>query len=158
MKKILYVIVTLLCYNLSHSQNENFIINNKIINWNLVYNDSNNIKLLRNNQLLDFATDSTGYIKKTNFSDKKLQTITAEFKIQTKENRYKATIFNIVIYNDPIMVKSLNVPETLPLENTFLKSDGTIRKQLVFGYNFTELFNPYFTDLFTIKKPENNNW
>jgi hypothetical protein len=56
------------------------------------------------------------------------------------------------------MVKSYHVPETLPLEDTFLKSDGTIRKQLVFGYNFTELFNPYFTDLFTIKKPENNNW
>jgi len=158
MKKILSILVFVLCYNISHSQNENFIVNNKIINWNLVYNDSNDIKLLKNKQLLDFATDSTGYIKKTNFSDKKLQTITAEFKIQTKENRYRVTVFNIVIYNDPIMVKSYHVPETLPLEDTFLKSDGTIRKQLVFGYNFTELFNPYFTDLFTIKKPENNNW
>jgi hypothetical protein len=158
MKNLLFILFSLFFCNLSHSQNENFIVNNKIINWNFVYQDSNNIKLLRNEQLLDFVTDSTGYIKKTNFSDKKLQTISAEFKIQTKENRYKVTVFNIRVHYDPVMVKSLNVPETAPLEETFLKSDGTIRKQLVFGYNFTELFNPYFTNLFTIKKKEDDNW
>jgi hypothetical protein len=156
MKKL--YLASFLFTTISFAQNKNFIVNDKVINWNLVYNDSANINNLRNKQLLNFTTDSTGFIKKTNFSDRKLQTITAEFNIQKKENRYKITVFNIIVYYDETLKRSFAIPEYLPLEDTFLKSDGTIRKQLVFGYNFTELFNPYLEDLFTVKKQQSTDW
>jgi hypothetical protein len=52
---------------ISFAQNKNFILNEKVINWNLVYNDAANINNSRNKQLLNFTTDSTGFIKKQTF-------------------------------------------------------------------------------------------
>jgi hypothetical protein len=62
MKNILLLL--LFITNISFSQNKNFTIEDKLIIWKLVYEDSTNISELKNNPRLQFITDSTGFIKK----------------------------------------------------------------------------------------------
>jgi hypothetical protein len=78
--------------NISFSQNKNFTIEDKLIIWKLVYEDLTNISELKNNLRLEFITDSTGYIKKTNFNDKKVRQLIAEFKVESKKGRYRVSI------------------------------------------------------------------
>lgn len=161
MKKITFMLF-LLTSVIVFSQNKNFIVENGLINWRSVYEDSTSVSELRNNPRLVFATDSTGYIKKTNFEDKNLRKFVAEFKIESKKNKYRVSIYNIVFDMEDITFNtggvSMGVPKTYTIEYTFLKSDGTIRKSLAFGYNLTEVLNPHFIKLFTIKKKEKSEW
>ena len=63
MKKIILFAV-LFFSAMGFTQNKNFIIEDKLIIWKLVYEDSTNISELKNNPRLEFSTDSTGFIKK----------------------------------------------------------------------------------------------
>jgi hypothetical protein len=144
------------------SQNKNFIVENELINWRYIYEDSTNISEMKNNPRLEFTTDSTGYIKKTNFNDKNLRQLVAEFKIESKNRKYRISVFNIVFTMEDITFNmggvSMGSPDTYTIEYTFLKKDNTIRKSLAFGYNVTEVLNPHFTKLFTIKKTIKSEW
>ncbi len=88
MKKILIISIFILS-STGFAQNKNFVIENNLIVWKFIYDDSTNVSELKNNPRLEFKTDSTGYIKKTNFEDKKLNQLTGEFKIESKKGKYR---------------------------------------------------------------------
>lgn len=144
-----------------YSQNKNFVIEDKRIVWSNVYEDSTNIKELQNNIRLEFKTDSTGYIKRTNFEDKHLNQLTGEFKIQSKKGKYRISVFNIKFFVEPIGLSSGGVSmqtiSEFTIEKSLIKSDGSIRKSSM-GYNLTETLNPHLVDLFTIKKKTKSEW
>lgn len=144
------------------SQNKNFTIENNLITWKFVYEDSTSVKELRNNPRLEFKTDSTGYIKKGSTGSKKLYPYTAEFKVEQKKGKYRITVYNIVSYNDsPITINSgsFSVPTSseYTAETALIKSNGKI-KESIWGVNMTEILNTHFADLFTIKKKEKSEW
>ena len=157
MKKLVLVLF-LLTSIMVFSQNKNFIVDNGLINWRYIYEDSTSVSELKSNPRLDFKTDSTGVIKKTNFEDNNLRKFVAEFKIDKKKNKYRVTVYNFIFDMDDAMGAIIAKPITYTIESTFLKSDGTIRKSLVFGYNLTEVLNPHLLKLFTIKKKEKSDW
>jgi hypothetical protein len=143
-------------------QNKNFTVENGLINWKLVYEDSTRISELKNNPRLSFITDSTGTIKKTNFNDKNLRQMVADFKIESKKGKYRVSVFNMIFTMEDIIFNTggiaMKTPDTYTIEYTFLKKDGTIRKSLAFGYNLTEVLDPHLTKLFTINKTIKSDW
>lgn len=158
MRKIILVAV-LFFSSKGFTQNKNFIVENSLINWRYVYEDSTNISKLRNNPRLEFISDSTGYIKKTNFEDKNLRKFIAEFKIEAKKNKYRVSAYNFIFDVEAVLLETVKGMEpTYTIESTFLKKDGTVRKTLAFGYNLTEILNPHLVELFTIKKIIKSEW
>jgi hypothetical protein len=147
--------------NFSFSQNKNFSIENKLIVWKLVYEDTTTISELKNNPRLEFKTDSTGYIKKTNFEDEKLNQMSGEFKIESKKGRYRVSTFNIKFYVNPIGLNSggisMQTISEFTIEKSLIKKNGTIRESSL-GYNLTETLNPHLVELFTIRKKFKSEW
>lgn len=158
-KNNLFVIFFLLA-NLSYTQHKNFVLENGIIYWKNIYKDSAKISELRNKPLLEFITDSTGFIKRTNFNDKKLNDLKAEFKIESKQNKYRVSVYNIRFFDTPVSLYIGNISTQsdteFTIEKSILKEDGSVRKYA--GYNLTATLNPYFVDLFTIEMTETDNW
>ena len=72
MRKSLLVIVVLFLSVMGFSQNKNFVVEDRLMVWKLVYEDTKPISALENNLRLEFITDSTGYIKRTNFENRRL--------------------------------------------------------------------------------------
>jgi hypothetical protein len=158
MKKILIISIFILSIT-GYAQNKNFVIENNLIVWKFIYEDSTNISELKNNPRLEFKTDSTGYIKKTNFEDKDLRKFVAEFKIESKKNKYRVSAYNFIFDVEAVLLETIKGMEpTYTIESTFLKKDGTIRKALAFGYNLTETLNPHLVKLFTIEKNVKSDW
>nr|WP_314895953.1 hypothetical protein [uncultured Flavobacterium sp.] len=159
MKKKLLLLIFIT--NISFSQNKNFSIEDKLIVWKLVYEDSTTISELKNNPRLEFKTDSTGYIKKTNFEDTKLNQMSGEFKIESKKGKYRVSAFNIIFYVNPIGLYSggisMQTISEFTIEKSLIKKNGTIRESSL-GYNLTETLNPHFVELFTIKKKIKSEW
>ncbi|TRX01878.1 hypothetical protein [Flavobacterium gawalongense] len=159
MKNILLLLIFIT--NISFSQNKNFTIEDKLIIWKLVYEDSTNISELKNNPRLEFNTDSTGYIKKTNFEDKKINQLTGEFKIESKKGKYRVSIFNIKFFVEPVGLYSggisMQTISEFTIEKSLIRKNGTIRESSL-GYNLTETLNPHFIELFTIKKKIKSEW
>ena len=122
---------------------------------------STNISELKNKPRLEFITDSTGYIKKTNFEDKKLNQLTGEFKIECKKGKYRVSIFNIKFFVEPIDLSSggisMQTISEYTIEKSLIKNDGTIKKSSM-GYNLTQTLNPHFIELFTIRKKTKSDW
>lgn len=143
------------------SQNKNFILEDGLVYWKYVYENSKDISALRNNPLLTFKTDSTGVIKKTNFNDKKVKKMVGDFKIDRKQGRYRISVFNVRFFVDPITLgmgsMSSQTISEYTIEESLIKKNGTIRKSSL-GYNLTETLNPHFVDLFTIKKVKKDEW
>ena len=143
------------------AQNKNFIIENDLITWKLIYEDSTSIAQLRNHPRLEFITDSTGRIKKTNFENKKLNQLTGEFKIEAKKEKYRVSVFNIKFFVDPVGLYdggiSMQTISEFTIEKSLIKKDGTIREKY-FGYNLTETLNPHLVQLFTIDKKTKSDW
>jgi hypothetical protein len=152
MKKKLLLLIFIT--NISFSQNKNFSIEDKLIVWNLVYEESTTISELKNNPRLEFKTDSAGYIKKTNFEDKKLNQMSGEFKIESKKGKYRVSAFNIIFYVNPIGLYSggisMQTISEFTIEKSLIKKNGTIRESSL-GYNLTETLNPHLVELFTNK-------
>lgn len=127
----------------------------------MIYEDSTNTSELKNNPRLEFKTDSTGYIKKTNFEDKKLNQLTEEFEIESKKRKYRVSVYNIKFYVEPINLYSGGVSmqsiSEFTIEKSLIKKNGTIRESS-FGYNLTETLNPHLTELFTIIKKTKLDW
>ena len=69
MKKLLPIIFTLATM-VSLAQNKNFTVDQNFITWKFIYEDPESILKLKNNLGLQFKTDSTGFIKRTNFNDR----------------------------------------------------------------------------------------
>lgn len=159
MKKL--YLASFLFTTISFAQNKNFIIENGLINWRYIYEDSTKISELKANPRLEFKTDSTGLIKRTNFNDKKLKELVGEFKIDSKRNKYRVSVFNIRFYTEPIGLSnsglSMQTISEYSIEQSLIKNNGKIRESY-FGYNLTETLNPHLLELFTIKKKENQNW
>jgi hypothetical protein len=157
LKLLLLIFIT----NISFSQNKNFSIENKLIVWKLVYEDSTTISELKNNPRLEFKTDSTGYIKKTNFENEKLNQMSGEFKIESKKGKYRVSAFNIIFYVNPIGLYSggisMQTISEFTIEKSLIKKNGTIRESSL-GYNLTETLNPHLVELFTIKKKIKSEW
>ncbi len=160
MKKILIISILILSVT-GYSQNKNFIIENNLIVWRLIYEDSTNANELKNNPRLEFKTDSTGYIKKTNFEDKKLNQLTGEFKIESKKGKYRVSVYNLKFYVEPITLNSSSISmqtiSEFSIEKSLIKSNGSIRESS-FGYNLTETLNPHLVRLFTIIKNLKSDW
>lgn len=142
-------------------QNKNFTVEDKLIFWKLVYEDSSSISNLKANPRLEFVTDSTGRIKKTNFEDKKLNQLTAEFKIESKRGKYRVSVFNFKFFVEPIGLYSggisMQTISEFTIEKSLMKKNGQI-KEASFGYNLTERLNPHLVELFTIKKVSKSDW
>lgn len=160
MKKIL--LITFLMFNIfSYSQNKNFELENNLIVWKFIYQDSKDILNLKNNPRLEFKNDSTGIIKKTNFENKKLNQLTGDFKIESKSGKYRVSVFNIKFYVEPVGFQSGSITmqtiSEFTIEKSLLKKDGTIREKY-FGYNLTETLNPHLLDLFKIKEKTSSDW
>jgi hypothetical protein len=140
-----------------YSQNKNFTVEDKIIIWKYIYEDSTNTKELQNNPRLEFKTDSTGYIKKTNFEDRKLNQLTGEFKIDSKKSKYRISVFNIKFFVEPIGMNFGNIStqtiSEFTIEYSLIKKDGSFRNS-----NLTEQLNPHLVELFKIKKKEKKDW
>lgn len=160
MKKLLTVTFFLTTI-FTFAQNKNFIIENDLITWKLIYEDSTSISQLRNHPRLEFITDSTGRIKKTNFENKKLNQLTGEFKIEAKKDKYRVSVFNIKFFVDPVGLYgggiSTQTISEFTIEKSLIKKDGTIREKY-FGYNLTETLNPHLVQLFTIDKKTKSDW
>jgi hypothetical protein len=160
MKKALIAIL-LLIVNTSFAQNKNFIILDGLINWVNIFEDSTNISKLKNNPRLEFKTDSTGIIKRTNFNDKKLRELIGEFKIETKKNKYRVTVMNVRFFAEPVSLYgggvSMQTISEYSIEQSLIKKNGTIRES-AFGYNLTETLNPHLVELFTIKLEPSSKW
>jgi hypothetical protein len=127
----------------------------------LVYNNPISISDLKNNPRLEFKTDSTGSIKKGSENLNKLNEYTADFKIESKTGKYRATVYNIRLYDPKAVVSSgetkVIYPDDKPIEKEWLKRNGTVREALLW-YNITEIMNPFLTELFTIKKIAKTDW
>ena len=160
MKKLIFI-TFLLITNISFAQNKNFIVEDGLIIWRFIYEDSTSISKLKSNPRLEFKTDSSGIIKKTNFSDNMLHPIVAEFKIEVKKNKYRVSVFNTrfneetrIINKDGLLIQATNV---YTIEQALLKRNKTLKKPSLFN-NSTETLNPHLIQLFTIKKPSKNDW
>ncbi len=160
MRKILIISIFILS-STGFAQNKNFVIENNLIVWKFIYDDSTNVSELKNNPRLEFKTDSTGYIKKTNFEDKKLNQLTGEFKIESKKGKYRVSVYNMKFYVEPITLNSSSISmqtiSEFSIEKSLIKSNGTIRESS-FGYNLTETLNPHLVRLFTIIKNVKSDW
>ncbi|WP_124019440.1 hypothetical protein [Flavobacterium hydrophilum] len=158
MKKIL--LFCLFCSG-AMAQNKNFSVENNLITWKLVYNTSVSISDLKNNPRLEFKTDSTGSIKKGSENLNKLNEYTADFKIESKAGKYRATVYNIRLYDPKAVVSSgetkVIYPIDNPIEKEWLKRNGTVREALLW-YNITEIMNPFLTEIFTLKKRVKEDW
>ncbi|KQO23955.1 hypothetical protein ASF10_23790 [Flavobacterium sp. Leaf82] len=147
MKK-LYIILFTLFSLYSYCQNKNFAVENNLIIWKLVYQDSTNISELKKNPRLEFNSDSTGYIKKTNFNDDNLREMVGEFLIESKKGKYRVSVFNIKFFVEPIGLSSgglsMQSISEYTIEKSLLKKNGAIRETSL-GYNLTETLNPHLT-------------
>ena len=145
----------------SFGQNKNFTIEDKLIFWKLVYEDSTSISNLKYNPRIEFLTDSTGRIKKTNFNDKKLNQLTAEFKIESKRGKYLVSVFNFKFFVEPVGLYSggisMQTISEFTIEKSLMKKNGQIRESSL-GYNLTETLNPHLVELFKIKKLIKSEW
>jgi hypothetical protein len=156
MKKSIMLLLLLLS-SIAFGQNNNFIVEDSLIIWRKVYENSKNFLELKNNPRLEFKTDTTGFIKKTNFSNDKLYELVGEFRIEFKENRYRVSIFNIRFYkigtNTVENAKELESTTDVSIEKVALKRNGNVRE-----YTATEELNRHFINLFTIKAKGKSDW
>lgn len=144
----------------ANAQNKNFTVDNSLINWKYIYEDSTNLSELKKNYKLEFTSKNQGIIKKGSINNPKIKDeLTAEFFIDEKPGKYRVTVTNIRFFNTmqlQLSMVSTNITD-YPIETSWLKKDGTIRDKY-FGISLTEILNTYFTDLFTIKPFEKKDW
>lgn len=160
MKKLIFI-TFLLITNISFAQNKNFSVEDGLIIWRYIYEDSTSISKLKSNPQLEFKTDSTGIIKKTNFGDKMLHPIVAEFKIEVKKNKYRVPVFNTRFNEEPRIINKdgllIQANNEYTIEQALLKRNKTLKKPSLFN-NSTETLNPHLIQLFTIKNHAKNDW
>ncbi|WP_131726543.1 hypothetical protein [Flavobacterium sp. Leaf82] len=103
---------------------------------------------MKKNPRLEFNSDSTGYIKKTNFNDDNLREMVGEFLIESKKGKYRVSVFNIKFFVEPIGLSSgglsMQSISEYTIEKSLLKKNGAIRETSL-GYNLTETLNPHLT-------------
>ncbi len=159
MKKILFLL--LLSNAFANAQNPNFKVDNGTLIWQWIYEDSLDVNNLKQNLKLDFITDTTGKLKRTNFNDKNLREQIAEFKIEQKQGKYRVTMFNIKIIPMQISLDLGGVSslpdDLLSLEAVLIKKDGSIRAAL-WGYNMTEVLHKHYLNLFSKKEKAKDDW
>lgn len=149
------VVVVLFVNAIGFSQNHDFVVEDNLIVWRRVYEDTAPFSALKNKLRLNFVTDSTGTINKTNFSNWKLNELTANFRIESKKGKYRVSLFNIRFFRQTVDCKDLI--KDYSIESQFLKYNGEIRKS-VWGSNEAELLHHQLVELFTIKKEEHSDW
>ena len=154
MRRIVIVVV-LLVNAIGFSQDNNFVVEDNLMVWRKVYEDTRHFSALKNNLRLNFLTDSTGTISKTNFAERNLEELTADFRIESKEGKYRVSVFNIRFFEQNIHRRE--PVREYAIESDFLKNNGEIKKA-VWGYNATALLNPHLLELFTIKNNAPADW
>jgi hypothetical protein len=141
-------------YKIAQLEKENFEVVNNIVFWRFIYDDNENIEKLKNNPRLKFETDTTGYIIRTNFNDKKLNDFTGQFKIEKKDTRYRASVFNVVFYVEPITIGGGGIAmqsiTEYTIEQSLINKDGAVRSYN--AYDLTGILNPHLIELFTAKE------
>lgn len=159
MKKLLLAL--LFVTGLINAQNPNFKIDGKTIVWQWIYEDSLDVVNLKQNHKLEFLTDTTGNLKRTNFNDKNLREQIAEFIIHTKQGKYRVTMYNIKIIPMQIAMDFGGVSsmpdDLISFETIMIKNNGTIRATPM-GFNITEVLHKHYLDLFTKKEKVKDDW
>ena len=156
MKKSIIALVLLLS-SISYAQNNNFVVEDSLIIWRKVYEIDKNFSEIKNNPRLEFKTDSSGCIKKTNFSNDGLDELVGEFRIEFKANRYRVSVYNIRFYkigkNTVENASALETTTDFAIEQVALKRNGTVRED-----STVKELNRHFTSLFTVKQPIKTDW
>lgn len=161
MKKLLLIL--LIGISGFAQEENNFTAENKYLVWSKVFElkPSEDISLIKNNLKLIFRDNNFGFSKNQK-CDCKGSSIylkfpfTYNFKIETKENKYKVSVSNI-IFSDNTAINMggiISGPTTSTLEEYILKkSDGSIKTNNQNTKNLNCL-NDYFTSNFTIQKSD----
>lgn len=162
MKKITIILLTLICLN-SFSQNKNFTIENDLLTWKYVFSETYDSSLLKNKPRLEFITDSTGTIKKGLASDRNVKDeYTANFRIETRENRYRVIVNNLRFYNTTQIEFDMfsSSVHDYPMEKFWIRNNGAIRAKY-WGVSLTDILNNDFIKLFTLQtkvEKEQDDW
>ncbi len=145
----------------STGQNKNFSIEDRLVLWSNIYENSEKLTDVKLNPRLYFKTDSTGSIKKSLANKKLKDELTADFKIEFKDKRYKVRVFNIRFYNTTqITLYGVTTDvKDYGIENFLVKKRKDEFKTSRNAVRLTNLLNDYFIDLFSYEKnTKKNNW
>lgn len=176
MKALLTTLITLLFFNVSAQENNNFKIENGALIWQKVYESkfspediSNQLKSkgvvkhvnLSNNMLTGDINTQANY-KGAGFREMNIpmfvprNDISCSVTINFKEGRYRVTLRNFKLIantEDPLT----EIGETSTLETYALKKRNTAFKDNFLGAP-SQIYNYTFNNIFLIKDTENNNW
>jgi hypothetical protein len=155
MKNFIFTLLVLISA-ITFSQNKNFDVENGLIKWRCVFEDSTSILELNRNPSLEFLTDSTGFIKINviDIDDGKILFVqTGEFKIESKKRNYNVTVWNFKSYYpiNFIYVKGLRSMKEFPIEKYYLNKHGDFIRTL-WTNGPSKKMDRQLIELFTIKK------
>lgn len=176
MKALLTTLITLLFFNVSAQENNNFKIENGALIWQKVYESkfspediSNQLKSkgvvkhvnLSNNMLTGDINTQANY-KGAGFREMNIpmfvprNDISCSVTINFKEGRYRVTLRNFKLIantEDPLT----EIGETSTLETYALKKRNTAFKDNFLGAP-SQIYNYTFNNIFLIKDTKNDNW
>ena len=184
MKKILFITL-LICSNITSAQIENFTLNNRQVTWNKVYEtpktkeivineieSRNNLKIttVTDNSIVGEFSNLTMDYKKAGFSYMGTPIILNEtnkfsgsFKIEFKDNRYRATIWNLISkgMNTTLYSGGLGLGSeiTTSLEQLLLKNNREEFRKNAYKVN-GKIIDTTFINLmdFTVETIKNDKW
>lgn len=142
------------------AQNPNFFVENDLVHWRYVFEDTASIEGLKRKPKLEFLSDTNGILKKSSVNDPRIKhEMTAEFTIEQREGRYRVTVNNIRFYNTTQIQIDMfsSTLSDYPIETSLLRKNKTI-KEKIWGIDLTEILNEYFLELFTIKITVEEDW
>jgi hypothetical protein len=146
--------------NAQNNQEGYFSIKDNLIVWTKIYETTPDLEFMKKNPVLEFTSETTGLINKSKpipLTKRQLDEITANFRIDEKDGRYRVEVSNIRVI--PSLTYSLyGVSTTMsdyPLETAGLN------KKFEFNSNFlNHIAKPYdnlFSGFFDPKK-KNDDW
>lgn len=157
--RLVYTILLLVTSYLN-AQTENFSVENDFLTWKFIYNEDLDIDQMKSNPRFSFMNDSTGIINKGSVNNKNIKhEYTANFKVESKANKYRVTINNIRFYNETQINFGMfesNVTD-YPIETPALNKKGEIKAPKR-GPSLTEIMNNHFMELFKMKHKTKDDW
>lgn len=179
MKKIIYILLIITTPLFSQTQN-NFEVET---DGNIIYKnifelgDSNKenllnyLKTLSNITISESENDIVGEIKDLRINTKKYgngsgfpiflrESLSSDFLIQFKDNRYRVILKNIGFLDDVSLYSQTTFKDSdnfTYLTEFYVKNDGTLRSGKMVEKTL-DVMNNHFTDLFTYKVVIDNDW
>lgn len=143
-----------------------FTAENNTIYWENIYqlNSGEKIEDLNQNLKLNITTTGTGVVEenlcKCNSGSSFInQSFKFNYKIETKEGKYKVLVTNIIFRNGPELYANRiqTDKDIFTFEYYSLDKEGNFKKTFQTKKNLTCL-NDYFTNLFKIRSSTNKDW